>query len=207
MLTVFLSTLNDVGQGPPKLIQYLENQPGLTRLSLDLKYKDKDNSAKLIKAYEDLVSKFLSTYDSEDNGKAMCNSREPMAEGTSCKFDYNTHLGECAKKGNNSYGLKDGMPCIYVKMNKIYGWSPKPTDGTPGYLKLSCDGADHKMYPKDGFLISGFPYRGQGANFNLPVVAIKMNASEILNCKLEGPGIVTSESFVPHRAYGVIRIV
>lgn len=203
MLTVFLSTLNDVGQGPPKLIQYLENQPGLTRLSLDLKYNKSETRDKDIKAYKDAVSKFLETYDSEDNGKEMC--KGPGAMEAPCKFDYVKHLGPCAKPGNNSYGLEDLNPCIYVKINKIYGWIPK---GKDGYLNLKCK-EEVNMYPKDGFLIAGFPFKGQGATFNLPVVAIQLNVTQpgkSVDCFLDGPDIVISESYVAHRAYGVIRI-
>ena len=35
------------------------------------------------------------------------------------------HLqGNCHR--NNSYGFKDGRPCILIKLNRIIGWEPKP---------------------------------------------------------------------------------
>ena len=27
---------------------------------------------------------------------------------------------------NNSYGYKDGRPCVLIKLNRIIGWEPKP---------------------------------------------------------------------------------
>ena len=32
--------------------------------------------------------------------------------------------GNCTR--NNSYGFKDGRPCILIKLNRIIGWTPKP---------------------------------------------------------------------------------
>ena len=29
---------------------------------------------------------------------------------------------------NNSYGFKDGRPCVLIKLNRIIGWEPKPYD-------------------------------------------------------------------------------
>ena len=32
--------------------------------------------------------------------------------------------GNCHR--NNSYGFKEGRPCILIKLNRIIGWTPKP---------------------------------------------------------------------------------
>ena len=32
--------------------------------------------------------------------------------------------GNC--NSNNSYGYKDGRPCVLIKLNRIIGWKPKP---------------------------------------------------------------------------------
>lgn len=32
-------------------------------------------------------------------------------------------FGECGR--NNSYGYKNNAPCIFLKLNKIYGWVPE----------------------------------------------------------------------------------
>lgn len=40
---------------------------------------------------------------------------------------FNTDLfGECSR--SNSYGYKANQPCIFLKLNKIFGWNPEVID-------------------------------------------------------------------------------
>lgn len=208
MLTVFLTTLNEPGKGGPKLIQFLENKPGLTLLQkLSLKYDPKDK--KLVEKYSTSITKFLQNYDAPENGKEICNvTSKGMPADKPCRFNTQWLSNGCGLTNvtDNDYGLKAGVPCIYVMVNKIYGWVPTGPSGEPNYLILKCS-AGATVAPK-GFVISAFPFRGQKAPFQLPVVALKINVTETkeVKCWLEGTGIEVSESYVPHRAYSNIRI-
>lgn len=39
-----------------------------------------------------------------------------------CEVDL-TRLGPCSPQ--NSYGFNNSQPCIFLKLNKIYGWEPQ----------------------------------------------------------------------------------
>jgi len=199
MLAVFLSTLNNPDDGlGPKLTQFVENQPGLTRIGkLDLQY-NKTAGSDDINNYVNSVTEYFKKFDAIT--KKCATNETGMPENEDCSFD--TSLLKDCKDVRKS--LEDGFPCVFVKINKVYGWVPKSNDGD-GFLTLSCS-AGATVFPK-GFQISGFPFRGQ-KNFELPIVAVKFNRTKYkkVDCVLQGQGIQISESFVPHRAFGKIRI-
>jgi len=209
LLTVFLTTLNDPGKGGPKLIQFLENKPGLTLLeSLDLDYNRSDTN--FVKNHTAKIRAFLKRYDDPANGKTKCNidDKNGMPEDTSCRFD-TSWLGACDYNQNKTtdFGYGEGVPCIYVRINRIYGWVPKGPSSEPNFLVLKCNNPDVQVIPK-GFAIAAFPFRGQKSPFQLPVVAVKFNVTKIdeVKCWLVGKGIQVSESYIPHRAYANIKI-
>lgn len=39
-----------------------------------------------------------------------------------CEVDL-SHFGPCSPK--NGYGFNNSQPCIFLKLNKIYGWNPQ----------------------------------------------------------------------------------
>lgn len=207
MLAVFLTTLNDPEEGlGPKLTQFVENQPGLTLVGgLNLQYNKSDESA--IKAYVDAISKHMKKFDKSPKCNVTENE-DGMPKDKDCYFKTSL-LGDC-QVGKLAERMKEGKPCVYVRMNKVYGWVPKSSgpDDT-GYLKLKCDpeNPEVEFFPKGGFQISAFPFRGQ-KDYEPPVVAVKFNRTKypVLKCYLEGKGIKLSESYVPYRAYGRIQI-
>jgi sodium/potassium-transporting ATPase subunit beta len=205
MLTVFLSTLNDVGQGPPKLTQFLANKPGLNLIPKGASL-GKLNDDKTIEAYKKSVKSVFDKYDGLTDGKCPDNSE---GRGTlKCGFN-SSLLGACDPAKTTDFGIKSGMPCVYVKINKVYGWVPKPSvDGSP-YLNLKCSkqGDGVEVFPAGGFHIGSFPFNGE-ENFELPVVAVQINTTKTTSvvCELSGPGIEVSESSVPHRAFAKIAI-
>jgi len=216
MLTVFLTTLNDPGKGAPKLVQFLENKPGLSLVaSLNFDYKaEKYNATRdtIIKEYVGKVDTFLGKY--AKIGDQLCKGSDisGMKEDKDCRFDTNL-LGNCKPGDNTTYGLDEGKPCVFVKINKVFGWVPKadPKEDEK-YLLLKCKDpknpkVDINVEPA-GFLIAAFPFRGQGPEFELPVVAVQMKVAEYksVECYLKGKDIETSESYIPHRAFSKIRI-
>jgi len=203
MLTVFLKTLNDPETGgAPKLTQFIINKPGLTyKSNMGLKKFEGKPDAEKVKAYKEFVKDILGKY----NGTACGDSTTGMGD-TDCVFD-TSKLGDCGPKGEaKNYGLDSDMMCVYVRINKVYGWVPKGTDGT-NFLNLKCDAeADKAKIIPAGFHIGSFPFRGQ-KDFELPVVAVLIHKD--LNkvvCQLDGPDIEVSESSVAHRAFAKVEI-
>jgi len=212
MLTVFLSTLNDPETGgAPKLVQFIENKPGLTALkkySLN-KFKDANPTEDQKKEYKDYVEEIFGRYN---NGTKKCeDNKKGMPKGSDCVFDTKLLGSTCGPDGESSnYGLNDEPEqCVYVRINKVYGWVPTPSKGTGDkYLKLKCDAKEDavEVIPA-GFHIGSFPFRGQ-KNFELPIVAVKIKDKSLSKviCYLEGPNIEVSESSVAHRAFAKVEI-
>jgi sodium/potassium-transporting ATPase subunit beta len=92
---------------------------------------DGRQNSKLYERYKKATEKLLSEYDNTtSNSNVMnCNlqdnSRPERNIDKVCRFPL-SELGPCAKPADN---LKDtGIPCVYIRMNKIYGWLPDLTD-------------------------------------------------------------------------------
>ncbi|XP_017000148.2 sodium/potassium-transporting ATPase subunit beta-1 [Drosophila takahashii] len=114
----------------------------------------------------------------------------------------NTELfGSCSKA--NNYGYKTNQPCIFLKLNRIYGWEPEVFEeeqkGMPDDLKkvinetkkeerkqiwVSCNGhmgkdKEHfeniKYFPTQGFPTYYYPYLKQDSYLS-PLVAVQFNS-------------------------------
>ncbi|PVD18406.1 hypothetical protein C0Q70_20955 [Pomacea canaliculata] len=107
-----------------------------------------------------------------------------------CRFDL-IELGPmCVKQ--LSYGYDDGMPCVLLKINKVFGWMPEeytnetvPEDikdkWSQWWMTLTCEGetaADKEnigpisYYPANGFHFKYFPFRNQ-QGYRPPLVMVQ----------------------------------
>jgi len=112
-----------------------------------------------------------------------------------CPVDYTKLTAECNEA--NSYGFKAGKPCILLKLNRIYGWSPQPylvTDSDAptemegaieGLIKIKCMGENPAdvdsignitYYPNEGFPLLYFPYKKQ-EDYLSPLVFAKFTGT------------------------------
>lgn len=66
-------------------------------------------------SWVDRIDTFLKSY--ENTTLSPCNKDDPATADKACKFDISV-LGNCNKKG---FGYDGGKPCIYLKLNKIFG--------------------------------------------------------------------------------------
>lgn len=74
------------------------------------------------------INEFLEPY--VDNTKlpgggknqAICDFNTPPKPGQVCAFDVK-NLGECS--ADQGYGYNKSAPCIFIKLNRIYGWMPE----------------------------------------------------------------------------------
>ncbi|XP_058819351.1 sodium/potassium-transporting ATPase subunit beta-2-like [Topomyia yanbarensis] len=84
-----------------------------------------------VKIWVDLLNDFLLPYRDQDalpgggKNQVICDFNTPPTGGNVCAFDV-TKLGPCTAEEGYSYNKS--APCIFVKLNKIYGWIPEPYD-------------------------------------------------------------------------------
>ena len=65
---------------------------------------------------------FLKNYENTTNTKENCKN---LPKGEACRFDPNAILGDCAKKPYG-YTTSPPEPCVLLKINRIFGWTPQP---------------------------------------------------------------------------------
>lgn len=206
MLAIFMTTVDQPGEGGPKLTQFIENKPGLTRIDSKSKLRNFDsNSQKDISFYGNLTKSFFDGYNTSDHSGFACGTTQAKNSDKLCSFNL-ALLGDCNPKTNPKLGLNIRKPCIYIRVNKVFGWVPH--DDGSGYLKLTCEGKGVTVRP-DGFQIAAFPFKGEKA-YQPPIVSVQIDTSKgssgNVDCKLSGKNIKVSDSFNPTRSFGNIRI-
>ncbi|XP_034474154.1 sodium/potassium-transporting ATPase subunit beta-1 [Drosophila innubila] len=160
---------------------------------------DKKKTAE-IEYWTDLIDDFLKDYNNtEGRNMKHCGYNQPHNPLDICVVD-ETQFGPCTSA--NSYGYKQGKPCIFLKLNKIYGWEPQvydaPVPTMPEDLQklindtsveerqkiwVSCAGhhgkdkeqfKDIKYYPKQGIPTYYYPYLNQPGYLS-PLIAVQFN--------------------------------
>ncbi|XP_016944556.3 sodium/potassium-transporting ATPase subunit beta-1 [Drosophila suzukii] len=148
-----------------------------------------------------LIDDFLREYNHTE-GRQMQHCSFGQARNHSDVCVVNIDLfGSCSKA--NSYGYKTNQPCIFLKLNKIYGWEPQVYEeeqkGMPDDLKkvinetkkeerqqiwVSCNGhlgkdKEHfeniRYFPTQGFPSYYYPYQNQKGYLS-PLVAVQFNS-------------------------------
>lgn len=79
--------------------------------------------------WKELLDEFLENYKGTGKHEKFCSFNQTHNPSEVCAVDVET-FGPCSPKEN--YGYKNGRPCIFLKLNKIYNWMPQyyddPTD-------------------------------------------------------------------------------
>ncbi|XP_050458136.1 sodium/potassium-transporting ATPase subunit beta-2-like [Cataglyphis hispanica] len=81
-----------------------------------------------VRKWTQLLDIFLERYMESSllsNGgrnQQICNYTMPPKEGNVCAVDIN-NWGPCSP--NQQYGFNNSAPCIFIKLNRIYGWVPE----------------------------------------------------------------------------------
>ncbi|XP_050309435.1 sodium/potassium-transporting ATPase subunit beta-1 [Anthonomus grandis grandis] len=154
-----------------------------------------------VNKWVDLIDEFLIPYKANQAGKnyVTCDFDKPPAEGKVCVSDL-SKLGNCNK--DRAYGYNGSSPCIFLKLNKIFGWKPEyyteVHPDMPKELKLhieentknvterqqvwvSCTGVDDidkehvqsfNYYPH-GFASYYYPYQNY-PNYISPIIAVEL---------------------------------
>lgn len=118
----------------------------------------------------------------------------------------------CVKQQN--YGYDDGMPCVLLKLNKIFDWEPVPynlsevpeeiKNSYKDYaIKVTCQGelpadrenlGDISYYPDEGFHFKYYPYLNQ-QGYRSPLVFVQFENPKtgillMIECKAWAKNII-----------------
>lgn len=86
-----------------------------------------------VQKWTGLLDKFLEEYINSSilpNGgrnQQICNYNTPVKPGHVCAVEVN-NWGPCSP--NQQYGFNNSAPCIFIKLNRIYGWVPEYYNNT-----------------------------------------------------------------------------
>lgn len=135
LLTVFWQTLDDnkpkwqladgiIGANPGLGFRPMPPEANVGSTLIWYKSNRPDN----MKYWHDTVDEYLKVYSDnkyEENKDETCGYNRPAGEGKYCPFKID-NLDNCSpKKTNHKYGFPENKPCIFLKLNKIYNWTPK----------------------------------------------------------------------------------
>lgn len=201
-LSLFFTTIDDHA---PRLQGYdtlLKGHPGMGfRPLLDGTTLVKVNQNP--ESYAEAVANInatLKAYEDQSNSDYYqdCSSSVNASNGKSCRFDL-SNLGPC--NADSKYGYADNKPCILLKLNKIYGWTPeqlspdssgscnadyqKSSGGEclpePQHIGITCEGenaadidyvGNFSLYPSNGIPAYYYPYTNQ-KGYLAPLVMVQ----------------------------------
>jgi sodium/potassium-transporting ATPase subunit beta len=166
---------------------------------------DSTNKAQ-IRYWVKLIDKFLDTYTVSHSNQKICDFDSKPSKKQVCRLDVD-NFGECGR--NHSYGYKNSSPCIFLKLNRIYGWEPEYYNDTkelpeemPEGLKehiksldviqrnqvwVSCQGEDGSDKEILGD-VEYFPTRGFPSYF-YPYLNVKNYVSPLVAVKFRRPDV------------------
>lgn len=80
-------------------------------------------NATSVNKWTTLTSEFLEPYLNESLGGNVesCDFDKPASPGKVCKIDVNS-FGPCGPQ--TGYGFNTSSPCVFLKLNRIFGWEP-----------------------------------------------------------------------------------
>lgn len=107
-----------------------------------------------------------------------------------CRFQIDSLGADCVWQ--QDFGYDNGQPCVLLKLNKIFGWTPdlyQPSEAPPelgnrydpGYIGVTCEGEnpiDNEnmgpliYYPAKGFPRYYYPYLNQ-EGYRAPLMMLK----------------------------------
>lgn len=94
--------------------------PSMVHFLIEFNHNNKDSYSKYVKDLED----YMNEYGKTQNGKVVdCSIVGLYTDNLSvCKVHEKSEFGFCTIA--NSFGYKEGNPCVLLKINKIINWMP-----------------------------------------------------------------------------------
>ncbi|XP_044751980.1 sodium/potassium-transporting ATPase subunit beta-2 [Coccinella septempunctata] len=161
MLAVFYQTLDDrkpkwkldkslIGSNPGLGFRPMPPDSNVESTLVWYKASDKGN----IQFWQHQLDDFLATYQKENNPNynnvEPCEPHKKPSKGKVCDVQLDSEWQKCVKENGYNYDSPEGGPCIFLKLNKIYGWEPdyynssNVPDNMPEYLKQEIKEAENR---------------------------------------------------------------
>lgn len=131
--------------------------------------KYKDSAQK-----DDMIFEDCGSMPSEPKERGEFNHERGERKVCRFKLDW---LGNCSGLNDESYGYKEGKPCIIIKLNRVLGFKPKPPKNesletypltmkyNPNVLPVQCTGKRDEDKDKVG----NIEYFGMGGFYGFPL--------------------------------------
>jgi sodium/potassium-transporting ATPase subunit beta len=213
MLFGFFTTIEESQPRRQDMDSLIKGNPGMgfrpmitvEKTLIKFKQGQKDSYSK----YVDDIESFLADQEMPADNAVDCSDGKPsnMQDHEFCQFDLESIKTDCNEA--NDYGYHEGNPCVLLKLNKIYNWSPELYDNStrpphledqfdPEHLTMTCDGenpADRdnlgdgtKYAPPHGFAMVSFPYLNQ-KGYQTPLIfarldSLKSGVTVQVSCKV-----------------------
>jgi len=206
MMVGFFATLDDTAPTMQKMYSLIKQNPGMgfrPMVSPDstlIKFNASERST-YMDDIDNIIIYLSKNYYLDENNRT---TNVTHSEGKEL-FDINTVLKDgCEYYPDNKYdsfGYKDGKPCVLLKINRVFDWTPENFDNDslstdfgkeaiasqdgkmplPGYIAVSCEGENDgdidnlgkaSFVPKEGFSFGYYPYLNEKL-YRAPIVFAK----------------------------------
>ena len=159
------------------------------------------------KKYNSHTNKYEDEYEYNMSNR-VCQRNEERYDDTPCRFDPST-LGDC-QNFPHSFEMTNGErninPCVFLKLNKIWGWKPRPVDVDGPVFEVMTDQLREAIWTtkdknqvwfdcrgrfaadREALNITYFPssqgipidkyFPYEGGMYEPPLVAVKFNMNE-----------------------------
>uniref|UniRef100_A0A8C2H1Y9 Sodium/potassium-transporting ATPase subunit beta n=1 Tax=Cyprinus carpio TaxID=7962 RepID=A0A8C2H1Y9_CYPCA len=192
--------------------------PGNEPNPMMLKILHAQNDNTTYSAYVDHMKAFLKAYDKQRQNTPQTYKDRGELEGSqgvrkACRFD-REWLKDCSGLKDDTFGFKEGKPCLIIKLNRIVNFRPRVRNSGNVNLVICCKlyglftsknedaknvGPVNFFGLGPGFPLQYYPYYGKllHPNYLQPLVAVKFNVSvdtEMrIECKVFGQNIAYNE--------------
>ncbi|KAL1513409.1 hypothetical protein ABEB36_002828 [Hypothenemus hampei] len=136
MLVVFFQTLDYkmpkyqlekslIGGNPGLGFRPMPSDSNVESTLIWYKHSDKGN----VQYWQKELNRFLKAYNRSNNVHAdkleECRQFQPPQPGKVCNVKIDHSWQPCIKEAGYNYESKEGGPCIFLKLNRIYNWIPE----------------------------------------------------------------------------------
>lgn len=132
MLAGFFRTLDNKAPTQQNMYSLMKSNPGMGFRPMpnieSTLIRFKQGLKEEYKVYTDHIDNYLEELYNQSEAKTVnCTGVRvgtDLAEGEVCKVGRTMFGNECVSEKDYSYD--EGMPCVLLKINKVYGWIPEP---------------------------------------------------------------------------------
>jgi len=211
MLLVFMQTID---YSRPKWVSYVSTPslvvtPSLIEERISYTPSNEKTFEKAVKALDKVWDSLSEESQKHTEDCSPLTEVGNKTEPRYCRFD-RSQLGQWCTPENH-YGYNTTEPCVFINMNRVWGWTPEdpedlngqdvPDDYVAGHVLVSCRAYKDKdkpglngtrIYPPQGLPFAYFPYiqgtsRQKQSMYVSPYVALRvtLNAAEAVDTDIK----------------------